>query len=167
MIGVTTKSGGLLMPEYSEALLAGRKYVVLEISVKPKKVRVKGREYIQHYINLPKWLAMKLYEMANEDPEAELPVVMLVAPAEWYHGILWEEMPERAWKTIPEKARKELEALGLSPKSYKPVYIVATEEEVEELGLDPNKPITLGELKKKILEKINTPIAVKTVSHHL
>ncbi len=153
MTGVTTESGDLLMPEYSEAILAGRKYLVLEISVKPKKVRAKGKEYIQHYINLPKWLAMKLYEMAEEDPETELPVVMLVAPAEWYHGILWEEMPERAWKTIPEKARQELEALGLSREPQKPVYIVATENEIKELGLDPSKPITLEELKKKILEK--------------
>ncbi len=141
------------MPENSEVILAGRKYIVLEISVKPKKARVKGREYIQHYINLPKWLATKLYEVAGEDLDVELPVVMLISPAEWYHGILWEEMPERAWKTIPEKAKKELEALGLSREPHKPVYIVATEEEIKELGLDPNKPITLKEIKNKILEK--------------
>ncbi len=141
------------MLEYSEAILAGRRYLVFEISVKPKKVRIRNREYIQHYINLPKQLVVKLYEMAEEDPGTELPVVILIAPAEWFHGILWEEMPKRAWKTIPEKARKELEALGLSREQCKPVYIIAMEEEIKELGLDPNKPITLKELKEKILGK--------------
>jgi len=58
----------------------------------------------------------KLYELAGEDPETELPIVFIAAPAEWYHGILWEEMPERAWKTIPDRVRRELEALGLSRK---------------------------------------------------
>ncbi len=151
------------MPEYSEVVIAGRRYVVLELPVRPKRARVKGREYIQHYINLPKWLAMKLYVMAEEDPGAELPVVMLIAPAEWYHGILWEKMPERAWKTIPEKARKELEALGLSPKLNKPVYIVADEEEIRGLGLDPSKPITL----KDVMERILSRITVKNVTYSL
>ncbi len=145
--------GDRVMPEFSEAVLAGRRYLVLEVSVRPKRVKTKGREYLQHYINLPKWLATRLYEMAGEKPEVELPVVMLIAPAEWYHGILWEEMPERAWKTIPEKVRRELEALGLSRTPRKPVFIVATEEEIRELGLDPNKPITLEELKRKIIEQ--------------
>ncbi len=152
------------MPEYSEVLVAGRRYLVLEVSVKPKKIRSKGKEYLQYYVNLPKKIAEKLYSLAKEDMDVELPVVMFVAPAEWYHGILWEEMPERAWKTIPSRVREELEALGLGRSKRKPVLIAATEEELRELGLDPTKPITLRELKRKIIEQIKktTPIPAIT-----
>ena len=152
------------MPEYSEVLVAGRRYLVLEVSVKPKKVKSRGKEYLQHYINLPKKFAEKLYEQAGEDMDTELPVVILVAPAEWYHGVLWEEMPERAWKTIPAKAKQELEALGLGRSPRKPILIASTEEEIRELGLDPSKPITLRDLKRKIIEqaKKTTPIQAIT-----
>lgn len=88
----------------------------------------------------------------------------LIAPAEWYHGILWDEMPERAWKTIPNKIRQELEALGLSRKPRKTVFIAATEEELKELELNPNDIISLEKLKRKILEKTMmkaTPITPK------
>ncbi len=152
------------MPEYSELVVAGRRYLVLEVSVKPKKVRSRGREYLQHYINLPKKIAGKLYELAGEDMSVELPVVMLVAPAEWYHGILWEEMPERAWKTIPARVRRELESLGLGRNPRKQVLIAADEEEIRKLGLDPTKPITLRDIERKIREqaKKTTPIPAIT-----
>ncbi len=152
------------MPEHSEVLVAGRRYLVLEVSVKPKKVRSKGKEYLQYYVNLPKKIAEKLYSLAGEDVDVELPVVMFVAPAEWYHGILWEEMPERAWKTIPSRVREELEALGLGRSRRKPVLIAATEEELRELGLDPIKPITLRELKRKIIEQIKKTTPIPTIT---
>ena len=155
------------MPEYSELVVAGRRYLVLEVSVKPKKVRSRGREYLQHYINLPKKIAGKLYELAGEDMDTELPVVMIIAPAEWYHGILWEEMPERAWKTIPARARRELESLGLSRNPQKKVLIAADEEEIRKLGLDPTKPITLKDIERKIREQVKktTPIPATIQSH--
>jgi len=152
------------MPEFSRVTIAGREYLVLNLTVKPKKVKSKGKEYIQHYINLPKWISKILYEEAGENPETELPIVTLIAPAEWYHGILWDEMPERAWKTIPNKIRQELEALGLSRKPRKTVFIAATEEELKELELNPNDIISLEKLKRKILEKTMmkaTPITPK------
>jgi len=153
------------MPEFSKVIIAGREYLVLQLTVKPKKIKAKGKEYVQHYINLPKWFSRKLYETASEGPETELPIVMFAAPAEWYHGILWEEMPERAWKTIPDKARQELEALGLSRKPKKIVFIVAAENEIKELGLNPNEVIMFKELKRKIIEETirkTTPIILKT-----
>ena len=152
------------MPEFSKVIIADREYLVLSLSVKPKKVKSKGKEYIQHYINIPKRFSRMLYEEAGENPEAELPVLMIVAPAEWYHGILWDEMPERAWKTIPDKIRQELEVLGLSRKPRKTVFIAATEEELKELELKPNSIITLEKLKRKIIEetmKKATPIIPK------
>jgi len=91
--------------------------------------------------------------------------VFIAAPAEWYHGILWDEMPERAWKTIPDRVRRELEALGLSRKPKKIVFIVATENEIKELGLSPNKVIMFKELKRKIIEETirkTTPIILKS-----
>ena len=153
------------MPEFSRVVIAGREYFVLQLTVKPKKVRSKGREYVQHYINLPKWFSRKLYELAGESLETELPIVFIAAPAEWYHGILWDEMPERAWKTIPDRVRRELEALGLSRKPKKIVFIVATENEIKELGLSPNKVIMFKEVKRKIIEETirkTTPIIPKS-----
>ena len=141
------------MPEFSRVVIAGREYFVLQLTVKPKKVRSKGREYVQHYINLPKWFSRKLYELAGEDPETELPIVFIAAPAEWYHGILWDEMPERAWKTIPDRVKQELEALGLSREPKEIVFIAATENEIKELGLNPSDIITLKKLKRKIIEE--------------
>jgi len=35
------------MPEFSKVIIADREYLVLSLSVKPKKVKSKGKEYIQ------------------------------------------------------------------------------------------------------------------------
>ena len=98
--------------------------------------------------------------MAGEELGVELPIVVFMAPADWFHGILWEEMPERAWRTIPVDVRRELESLGLGRSSERIVYVAARESEVKELGLDPSKPITLEDLKEKIVEQLTKKKAI-------
>ncbi len=73
------------MPEHTAVLLAGRKYLVAELLVRPRKTS--GGRYTQYYIGLPKHIAEQLYREAGEEPDTVLPVVALLAPAEWYHGI--------------------------------------------------------------------------------
>ncbi len=132
----------------------GRKYVVSPLLVKPRRVRSKGRVYIQHIAYIPRSLAETLYQYAGKNVDEELPVITLIAPAKWYHVLNWKNEPLHAFKNLPREIALELEALGLSPsQSHVPLTVLAEAEELKELGIDPSKPLTLRELKEKIIEK--------------
>ncbi len=133
---------------------AGRKYVVAPLLIKPRRVKAKGREYIQHMVYIPRPIAKTLYSQAERSPEEELPILALITPATWFHVLNWKQEPIHAYNQLPREIKLELEALGLSPqKEIIAATILATPMKIKELGLDPSKPITLDELEKKILEK--------------
>jgi len=144
---------------------AGRKYVVAPLLIKPRRVKAKGREYIQHIIYIPRPIAKTLYTLAERSPEEELPILALITPATWFHVLNWKQEPIHAYNQLPREIKLELQALGLAPKhEHMPLTILAKPQEIKELGLDPSKPITLEEIMKKILEKTMKPAIVKPVS---
>ena len=107
------------MPEYSELEIFGRKYLVFIATIRPKKVKAKGKEYRQYYINIPRFIADKIYEKAGEGKDTAVPLIIMAAPAEWYHLILWDEMSNKVWDMLPKRIKDELKALGLARKNSK------------------------------------------------
>jgi len=141
-------------------LLAGKEYLSVELVVRPKKAGARGKTYIQYVVTIPKPVALELYRMAGAEKDEAFNVIALLSPAEWYHGLLWHRM-KNVLPRLPEKIKMELSALGINPEDQdETVLVIAKKKQLEELGLDPTKPITLVELLKKILEKkMRTTIA--------
>ncbi len=141
---------------------AGREYIVAPLLIRPRRVRAKNREYVQHIVYVPRLIARTLYDRAEKEIDEELPVITMIAPATWFHVLNWKKEPIHAFNQLPLDIRLELEALGLAPtQEYKPLTVLATSQEIEELGIDHNKPVTLEELKRKILEKAMKSAAMK------
>ena len=158
-----SRKGGLIkMDEWiGSTWFAGRKYVVTPLLIKPRRVKARGKEYIQHMMYIPCTIAKTLYSLAERNPEEELPILALITPATWFHVLNWKQEPIHAYKQLPRKIKLELEALGLSPlKEMIAITTLTTPTKIKELGLDPSKPITLEELEKKILEKHKEKIPV-------
>ena len=136
-----------------KVIVAGREYLSIELVVYPKKAGVRGKTYLQYIATIPKPVALELYRRAGEDSNTRLHVIALLSPAEWYHGLLWSKMKNTLSK-LPENIRKEMTALGIEPSSEEEtVLVIAKKKQLEQLDLDPSKPITLKELKEKIIEK--------------
>ncbi len=157
---------GIQLREYGvgSIIVAGREYLSLELLVRPKKAGARGKTYLQYVATIPKPVALELYRRAKEKEDTELPVIALISPAEWYHGLLWYKM-KNTLPRLPKNIKKELTALGINPEDKdQTVLVIAKKKQLEQLGLDPSKPITLDEIMKKILEKTIKPAIVKSVS---
>ena len=137
-----------------EALLMGHRYLLAVLSARPRKVRSKGREYWQYNIPLPAGLARRLLARAGEEPGTLLPLTIIMGPSPWYHLIKWSAPESNSlYQRIPRRYRREIEALGL--RGGDPIVLVpARPEQLRELGLDPEKPITLEDLVEKIKERV-------------
>ena len=136
-----------------KVVIAGREYLTLELVVRPKKAGARGKTYLQYVATIPKPVALKLYEMTGEEPDTTLTLITYISPAPWYTGLLWNEN-DKIYKRLPLDIKKELIALGINPEDQdETVLIIAKKKQLEKLGLDPSKPITLDEVEEKILEK--------------
>ena len=140
---------------------AGRVYVTVPLLLKPRRIKVKGHEYLQHNIYLPRPVVATLYEAAGRNPEEPLPVIALLAPAAWFHILKWRGEPIHAWQQLPRDVRLELEALGLTPEptDAETLTVLASRKELQELGLDPSKPVTLEDLRKSLEKKAKPAVA--------
>ena len=110
-----------------------------------KRLRSGGEKVYEGYrITIPLDLAKELG--LDEDPE----LVAAIAKPKWYHGIVYEGATEKLFNQLPAYARAEICLLGLAPKhlckNYRTVTVIASEEELKSLGLEPGQPITLREL---------------------
>ncbi len=95
----------------------GKEFIPRVLIIKKRKVKAKGKEYYQYYINVPKDLAKKLEESAGVDAHDEgIPILALIRVAEWYHLLDWENITGYLKKNLPNHVRKELEELGFIPK---------------------------------------------------
>ncbi len=142
-------------------VIAGREYLTLELVMRPKKAGARGKTYLQYVVTIPKPVALKLYEMIGEEPDTTLTLTTYLSPAPWYTGLLWSKN-DKTYKRLPPDIKKELTALGINPEDQdETILIIAKKKQLEKLGLDPSKPITLEELEKKILEKhAKKPVSV-------
>ncbi len=105
----------------------GKEFIPRVLVMKRRKVKAKGKEYYQYYINVPKDLAKKLEESAGiENPDEGIPILALVRVAEWYHLLDWENVTEYLKRNLPDNIRKELEELGFIPKEKKVRKAVTT-----------------------------------------
>ena len=142
-----------------EALLMGHRYLLTVLSARPRRVRSKGREYWQYNIPLPAELARRLLALAGEEPGTLLPLTIIMGPSPWYHLINWG-VPESnsLYRRIPQRYRREVEALGLRGRG--PIVLVpARPEQLRELGLDPEEPVTLGDIVEKVRERVREELA--------
>ncbi|MEB3861183.1 MAG: hypothetical protein GSR84_03060 [Desulfurococcales archaeon] len=138
----------------------------IPLIVKPYKMKKRlktgeEREYTIYRINLPKNLAETLGLEDGEDL-----ILAYIAQAKWYHLFDWSN-PEVLREVLPrltEKERLELCAT-LAPEKVcegrRPHILVASPEELRQLGLDPDRPLTLEDLveavKRKVLAEAQSP----------
>ena len=144
-----------------EALLMGHRFLLTVLSARPRRVRSKGREYWQYNIPIPADLARRLLQMAGEEPGTLLPLTIIMGPSPWYHLINWSA-PESdsLYRRIPNKHRREIEALGL--RGGGPIVLIpARPEQLRELGLDPEEPVTLDDIVEKIRERVKRELKAK------
>jgi len=141
-------------------VIAGREYITVELVMRPKKAGAKGKTYLQYVATIPKPVALKLYEIAGEKPDTTLTLTTYLSPAPWYTGLLWSKN-DKTYKRLPPDIKKELTALGINPEDQdQTILVIAKKKQLEKLGLNPDKPITLEELQEKIIEKHIKKIAV-------
>ena len=121
---------------------------------------VKGRRYRRAYAKIPLDLAEELAR-----GEGRTHVVLLVGRASHLHAQYWDTRDDPLWEKLDPKLRMELEILGNAESSPEEVVLIpARPEELRELGLDPEEPITLQDLMEKIREKIRRELEGKTAA---
>ena len=143
-------------------IIAGRPYTLAYLNLKAKRVKAKGREYRQYYINMPRQLAEAILERAGREPpepgSTGILLTAIVTPSPWYHALDWSSIP---MDDLPEKIEKEIKALGLHQLDKPLTLIPADPEKLRQLGLDPEKPITLEDLveavKRRLLAEAQSP----------
>ena len=144
---------------FGETWFAGSRLASTPLVLRPARVRVRGRLYLRYYANIPLELARWLYRQAGKpmprpgEEGERLVILTLLAPAKWYHTFFWDDIPAEAFSTVPPEIRRALEALGYPlpvARKHLPLTVLATREELEELGLDPGKIYSLRELAEKL-----------------
>ncbi len=140
--------------------IAGRRYTLGYLRLRAKRVKAKGREYAQYYINVPKSLAEALLQ-GREPPAPGGPGVLLTVlatPSPWFHALDWSQLP---LADLPERVRREIEALGLDKLDQETILIPATRDQLEQLGLDPDQPLTLEDVVRAVERRLaaGTPAA--------
>ena len=132
--------------------IVGRLHVRAPLYLRAKRVRARGREYVQYYISVPKPIAYALSHGKPPEPGGEgLPLTVYATPSPWYHLVDWSLIPMRE---LPLRIKKEIKALRLDSIGEPLVLIPARPEELKELGLDPRQPLTLEDIVEKVREKI-------------
>ena len=136
-------------------ILAGRRYTLAYLRLRAKRVKAKGREYRQYYINLPRQLAEAILETAGREPPepgtSGVLLTVIVTPSPWYHALDWSSIPMDG---LPERIEKEIKALGLHQLDKPLTLIPADPDKLRQLGLDPEKPVTLEDLEEALRRKL-------------
>ena len=150
--------------ERSRIRIAGREFLLLTTSARPRRVRSKGYTYHQYTLNIPRSLLPRLLEEAGASEGQVLPLTIILAASPWHHLIDWKSMPRGAWNDLPEKIRKELESLGLDPQGDGRVLIPARPEDLGQLGLDPEKPVTLEDVVEAVKRRLREDLRAEVQS---
>ena len=127
--------------------------VVASLGVERKRVRLRSGEervYEGYRVRIPKEVVEKL------SLQGEATILLQVARPRWYHLINYKEEPFRSrFKQIKKPwVKAEICLLGGAPeelcRDYRTITVIASEEELRELGLEPGQPITLKELLERV-----------------
>ena len=142
--------------------LAGRRYLLMPLTVKAKKAGAKGRSYTQYYISLPKRLARELLGERLPEPGSEgIPITVLATKSPWHHLLDWSKLPK---DDLPERMEKEIKALTLDNPNKPLTLIPADPEKLKQLGLDPEKPLTLEDLEEALRRKVLAELQAQSPS---
>jgi len=146
-LGAQALRAGLL-----EEPRAGRRVTIL-LRVRAERQRKKlrsgePRDYVVWRTTIPREAAEKL----GLDPEAgEETLVATLEVPDWPLLLLYHTPDtQRLWERLPPEAKAKACSLGHAPeelcRGYRLLPVIASEEELHSLGLEPGKPITLKEL---------------------
>ena len=108
------------------------------------------KTYEGYRVTIPLELARIL--RLDEDPE----IIVAIAKPKWYHGMLYTHpaVKQRIWPHLPPYAKAEICQLGHAPqdlcREYRTITLIASEEELKQLGLEPGQPITLREIMERL-----------------
>lgn len=138
---------------------AGRRITVL-LRVRAEKQRKKlrsgeERDYVVWRTTIPREAAEEL----GLDLEADEEVLVATLEVPDWPLLLLYHNPEtrRLWGRLPPEAKAKACQLGHAPqelcKDYKTVTLIASEDELERLGIEPGQTITL----KELLERAKNP----------
>ncbi len=133
--------------------LAGRRYLMAPLNLKAKRAGAKGRIYTQYYISIPKPLALEILQGrgAPEPGESGVPLTCIAAKAPWHHLLDWTQVPT---DDLPPRVEREIRALALDKPEEELVFIPATRRQLEQLGLNPDDPLTLEDVVKAVEMKL-------------
>jgi len=129
--------------------------LILRVRAEKQRKRLRSgepRDYVVWRATIPREAA----EQLGLDPEAgeELLVATLEVP-DWPLLLLYHDpQTRRLWDKLSPEARAKACLLGHAPpqlcQQYRTVTVIASEEELKTLGLEPGKPVTLKELLKRV-----------------
>lgn len=131
--------------------IAGRLHARTYLRLRAKRIKARGREYVQYYISVPKPIAVALAQGSPPEPGEDTLLTIYAAPSPWYHALDWRDLPMR---DLPERIEKEIKALRLHELGKPLVLVPARPEDLQQLGLDPSRPLTLGDLEEAIRRKV-------------
>jgi len=114
------------------------------------KTTVKGRTYKRAHAKIPIELAETLAGGKNKTY-----VVILVGRASHLHAQYWDARDDPLWARLDPKLREELEILGNTEWSPSEVTLIpARPEQLRELGLDPDQPLTLEDVVEAVRRRL-------------
>jgi len=123
--------------------------LVASLGVERKRVRLRSGEervYESYRVRIPKEVVEKL------DLRGGATVLLQVARPRWYHLLDYREEPLRSrFRQIRKPwVKAEICLLGGAPeelcRDYRLLPVIASEEELKRLGLEPGQPVALREL---------------------
>ena len=133
-----------------ETLILGRPYRLTLARVRRQKTTVRGKEYTRLAVSIPR---EDLEAMLGGGEEAY--TIVYMARASTVNLLNWDREDE-LWNALPIEAKIELYYHGQAPT--KPpgriVMIAAEEDKIRQLGLDPEKPITLNDIVNAVKRRL-------------
>ncbi len=131
--------------------------VVASLGVERRRARLRSGEervYESYRVRVPKEAVERL---GLRDGGT---VLMLLARPRWYHLLDYREEPLRSRFREMRRpwVKAEICLLGGAReedcRDYRIVPVIASEDELKALGLEPGKPVTLRELAERLLERM-------------
>ena len=133
--------------------------IILVLPTRPYKARKKlksgEREYTTHRITIPVEAARRLGL-----GEGATALIVTLEEAKWYHLLDWSnpEVARELWNKLTREQQLRVCQAGLAPpelcNNHKPTTILARPEDLQQLGLDPEKPITLEDLVEAVRRRL-------------
>ncbi len=142
---------------------AGRSVtILLRVRAERQRKRLRSgatRDYLVWRATIPREAAEKL----GLDPDAgeELLAATLEVP-DWPLLLLYHTPDTgRLWDRLPPEAKAKACMLGHAPehlcRDYRTITVIASEEELKALGLEPGQPVALRELLERARQASPTP----------